>query len=90
MRLQDISLRGRDVIDVVAKRNKEVKEERRASVPHLELHRAAALKGVAATDDEREVMGAQLRVRVGRVSVGIARRREDGATLDSGFCKRAR
>ena len=72
---------------MVAQRNKEVEEQRRRAVPHLELHRAAALKGAAAADDEREVVGAQLRVRVGCVGVGVARRREDGAALDAGLCR---
>lgn len=78
-----MNLRGRDVIDMVAKRNEKVEEERRAPVPHLELHRPAALKGVAASNDEREIVGAQLRVRVWSVGVGVARGGKDCAALYS-------
>lgn len=62
----------RDVIDVVAQRDEEVEEQRRSTVPHLELHGAAALKGTAAADYEGEVVGPQLGVGVGRVGVGVA------------------
>lgn len=72
---------------MVAKRNKEVKEQRRPTVPHLELHRAAALKGAAAADDEREVVGPELGVGVGGVGVGVAGGGENGAALDAGFYK---
>lgn len=70
---------------MVAESDKEVKEELRAPVVHLELHGSAALKGAAGADDEGEVVGSQLGVRVGSVGVGVSRRGEDGAALDTGF-----
>lgn len=70
---------------MVAKRNKEVKEQRGPAVPHLELHRAAALERSAAADDECEIVGSELRVGVGGVGVGVAGGCEDCAALDSGF-----
>ena len=78
----------RDVIDVVAQGDKQVKEELAAAVEHLELHGAAALEGAAAADDEGEVVRPQLGVRVGSVGVGVAGRGEDGAGLDAGLCFR--
>lgn len=77
----------RDVVDVVAERDEEVEEQRCAAVPHLELHGAAALEGTAAADDEGEVVGAELGVRVGGVGVGIASGGEDRAALDAGLCR---
>lgn len=69
---------------MVGEGDKQVKEELGAAVEHLLLHGAAALKGGAAADDEGEVVGPQLRVRVGRVCVGEAGRGEDGAAGDAG------
>jgi hypothetical protein len=56
-------------------------EEQPAAALHLHLHRAAALEGAAPADDEREVVRPQLRVRVGRVRIRVARRRQDRADL---------
>ena len=78
-------LRAGDIIDVVAQGDEQVEEELAAAVVHLELHRATALEGGAATDDEGEVVGPQLGVGVGRVGVGVARRRQNGAALDAGL-----
>lgn len=50
-------LRAGNIVDVVAQRDEEVKEELTAAVVHLELHRPAALKGGAAADDEGQVVG---------------------------------
>lgn len=75
-----------DVVDVVAERDEQVEEQLAAAVEHLELHGAAALEGGAAADDEREVVGTQLGVGVGRVGVGVPRRREDGGAWDPGLC----
>lgn len=74
---------GGDVVDVVAQGDKQVEKELRPAVVHLQLHRAAALEGAAAADDESQVVGAQLGVRVGGVGVGVAGRCEDGAALDA-------
>lgn len=72
---------------MVAKRDKEVKEQRRPTVPHLELHSAAALERAAAADYESKVVGSELGVGVGGVGVGIAGGGEDRAALDAGFCR---
>lgn len=79
-------LRASDVVDVVAERDEQVKEQLAPAVEHLQLHGAAALEGRAAADDEREVVGAQLGVCIGRVGVSIPGGREDGAALDAGLC----
>ena len=50
----------RDVVDVVAERDKQIKEELRLAVEHLELHGAAALEGAAAANDEGEIVRPQL------------------------------
>ena len=64
-------------------RHEEVEEERRSACLHLHLHRAAALEGVAATDDESEVVCAELGVAGRCVGVGVAGGGEDGAALDA-------
>ncbi len=73
----------RDVIHMVAQSDKQIEEKLRATVEHLQLHRAAALEGAAAADDQREVVRPQLRVGVGRVGVCISGRRQDCAGLDA-------
>lgn len=70
---------------MIAEGDEEVEEELAAAVVHLELHGAAALEGAAAADDEGEVVGAQLGVRVGRIGIGVAGRCQDGAALDTRF-----
>lgn len=81
------SLGGGNVVDVVAESDKQVKEQLRASVVHLELHSSATLEGTARADDEGEIVGSQLRVCVGSVGVGVSGRGEDGAALDTRFFK---
>lgn len=77
-------LRGtRNVVDVVAKSNKEIKEKLCAAVVHLQLHGAAALEGAAAADDEGEIVCAQLGVGVGCVGVCVSGRCKNGASLDA-------
>ena len=49
----------RQIVNVVAERDEEVKEHLRAALLHLHLHRAASLEGLAAADDEREIVGAE-------------------------------
>jgi len=73
------------IINMIAQRDEEVKEQLRASGHHLHLHGAAALEGAAAADDEREVVGSELRVGVWCVGVGVASGGEDCAALDAGF-----
>lgn len=68
---------------MVAESNKKIKEQLGVAVEHLQLHGAAPLKCASATNDEGEVMGAQLGVRVGSVGVGVASRSEDGAALNA-------
>lgn len=70
------------VVHVVHHGNEQVEEELTA-VFHLVLHSAAALEGVARTDDEREVMGTELGVVVRCVRIGIASRSQDGRALDT-------
>jgi len=80
-----------DVIQVVAHGNKQVEEELAASrsihvataLFHLGLHGAAALEGLAAPDDERQVMGAQAAVRVGGVGVAVLGAAQHGAYVDA-------
>lgn len=43
-------------------RHEQIKEQRSPALLHLHLHRATALEGAAAADDEREVMCAELAV----------------------------
>lgn len=70
---------------MVAEGDEQVKEQLRAAVEHLQLHGAAALEGAAAADDEGQVVSTQLGVAVGRVCVGIAGRRQDGAAGNARF-----
>jgi hypothetical protein len=71
---------------MIAQGDEEIKEQLRATVVHLQLHGAAALEGASAAYDEGQVVCSQLGVGVGRVGVGVASRRQDGAALDAGFC----
>lgn len=75
-----------NVVDVVAQSHKEVKEELRSAVEHLQLHGPTSLEGAATADDESEVMGPEFRVRIGSVGVGIASGCQDGAALDTRLC----
>lgn len=68
---------------MVAEGDEQIKEELGAAVIHLELHSTASLEGAAASDDQGEVVGPQLGVRVGCVGIGISGRRQDGAALDA-------
>lgn len=74
------------VINMIAQSNKEIEEELRAAVVHLQLHGAAPLEGAAAADDESEVVCSQLGIRVGRVGIRISRRCKNGAALDARLC----
>lgn len=60
-------------------------EEQLAAVFHFVLHCAAALEGVASTDDKGQVMRSQLGVAVGSIGVCKASRCKDGGTLDAGL-----
>lgn len=79
--------RGRDLPDVhniihmITQGNKQIKEKLPTHL-HLHLHGAAALKGAPTANDEREVVGAEARVRVRRVLVGVTRTAQDGGDLD--------
>ena len=68
---------------MITKRNKQIKKQLGAPIPHLKLHRPAALKCAPRADDERKVVCPQLGVCVGGVGVGVPGRGEDGAALDS-------
>ena len=67
---------------MVAHGNKEVKEQF-AALLHLGLHGATPLEGTTAADDQGEVVGTKLGVRVRSVRVGPASRREDSGDLDA-------
>ena len=70
------------VIHVVYHGDEQV-EKQLAAVFHLVLHRAAALEGVAGTDDECEVVCTKLGVVVRCVGVGVASGSQDGRALDA-------
>lgn len=69
---------------MITHRDKQIKEQL-PTLFHLDLHSPAALEGVSAADDEREVVGTELGVGVGGVGVGEAGGREDGGDLDAGL-----
>jgi len=58
---------------MVAEGDEQVEEQLAASVEHLQLHRAAALEGTAAADDESQIVSPQLRVRIRGVGVCVSR-----------------
>lgn len=68
---------------MITHRHKQVKEQPRPALLHLNLHGSAALERGAAADDECEVVRPQLAVRVRRVGVGVPCRRQDRAALDA-------
>lgn len=70
---------------MVAHGDKQVEEELASALLHGGLHGSAALKCTAAADDEGKVVGAQARVRVGRVGVRVRRRAQDGADINAGL-----
>lgn len=72
-----------NIINVVAKSNEKIKEELSSAIVHLELHGAAPLEGAAGADDKGEIVSSKLRVSVGCVIVGISRRSQDCAALNS-------
>jgi len=66
-----------NVVNVVAHRDKQVKEHLRAAFFHLHLHRAAALEGFAAVDNESKEMGAEPRVAGRRVRISESSTAQD-------------
>jgi len=74
-----------NIVDVVAHRHEQVEEELRVALLHLHLHRAAALEGLAAADDEGEVVGAEARVAGRRVRIREACTAQDGRDVDAGL-----
>ena len=74
--------RHAQIVHVVDHGNEQV-EEQLTAVLHLVLHCAAALKGVARTDDQCEVVGTKLGVVVGCVGVGVTSRGQDRRALDA-------
>ena len=65
--------------------DEQVKEHLRAAFLNLHLHRAASLKGLAAADDEREIVGAEPRVAGGRVRIREACTAQDRRDVDAGL-----
>ena len=62
----------RNIIHMITKRNKQIKEELRAASKHLHLHSPATLECASAADYEGEVMSSELGVCVGCIGVGVA------------------
>lgn len=62
--------------------NEQVKEEL-ATVLHFVLHRTAAFESVSSSNDEREIVSAQLRVVIRCIGVRKAGRRKDGRALNA-------
>lgn len=62
-----------DVVEVVAQRDKQIEKQFRAlsALFHFCLHGAASLEGLAAPDDERQVVGAQATVRIWGVRIAV-------------------
>jgi hypothetical protein len=73
----------RNVVNMVAQGDKKVEKQLRASVEHLQLHGAASLERAAAANDEREIVCAQLGVRIRRVGVRVSCRSQNRACLDA-------
>lgn len=71
---------------MVAECDEQVEKELTATVEHLKLHGTATLEGGPTTDDESEIVGAQLGVGIGCVRVSIAGRGENSAALNAGLC----
>jgi hypothetical protein len=64
--------------------NKQIKEQS-STLLHLHLHGPTPLEGVFAADDQSEIVGTQLGIRIGCLGVSVAGRREYGADLDAGL-----
>lgn len=89
-KLQDKNLLSRcNVVDMIAKCNKEVKEKRSSAVVHFQLHGAAPFERVAGANNKSEVVCTQLGVCIWGVGICVAGRRQDGAALNAGFCQEA-
>lgn len=86
--LNESTLSGRagalNIVDVVGEGDEQIEEQLAASVEHFHLHGTAALEGVAAADDEGEVVSSQLGVIVRCVGICISGREQDGVALDTG------
>jgi len=67
---------------VINHRDEQIKEEP-STVFHLVLHRATSLERVATTNDERQIVRAELRIAIGRVRIRVTSRSQDGAALDT-------
>lgn len=71
------------VIHVVAHRHEEI-EPQPAALLHLDLHGTAALERAAGSDDQRQIVGSHLRIRLRRMSISEPCRCQDRADLDAG------
>ena len=67
---------------MIAHGHEQIEEQPPAGL-HLHLHRTTTLERVAGADDKRQVVCSELRVRLGRVVIGIPRTRQDGRALDA-------
>ena len=67
---------------MVTHSNKQIKEQLPTSL-HLHLHSPTPLKRTPASNDQRQVMRPQLRVRIRCIGVCISRARQDRVALDT-------
>jgi len=74
-----------NVVDMIAHRHEQIEEELGVALLHLHLHCAAALEGLAAADDECEVVCAEARVAGRRVRVGETCTAQYGRYVDAGL-----
>jgi hypothetical protein len=78
------SISGGKTYHMITHSDKQIKEQFPALL-HLQLHGATPLERVPAPDDQSEVVGSQLGIRVGCLGVCVAGRCEDRAHLDAGL-----
>lgn len=71
---------------MVAEGYKEIKEQLRASVEHLQLHCATSLESAAGSDDQSQIMCSQFGVGLRSVGICISCRGKDSAALNARFC----
>lgn len=69
------------IIHMITHSNKKIKKELMAPL-HLNLHRPTPHKDIPCPNNHRQIMSAQLRVRIRRMVIGIPSRRQDHANRD--------
>jgi hypothetical protein len=76
----------RDVVNMVAQRHKQIKEQLAATLLHFNLHCATSFEGPSTANDESKIVCSKLRVIIGCISVRVAGRRQNCAALNARFC----